>query len=112
MSWGVIVDSQDGADTRVREYLTGKYAYAAYKEVIIEKMWLLSPEGSQAKIDAAELKYTAGQAKVEIEEVLKPGYTFEGWYLDKELTKKATMTPLGLGLADVELYAKWKAIEE
>jgi uncharacterized repeat protein (TIGR02543 family) len=112
MSWGVIVKSQDGADTRVREYLTGKYAYAAYKEVIIEKMWLLSPEDSQAKIDAAELKYTAGQAKVEIEEVLKPGYTFEGWYLDKELTQKATMTPLGLGLADVELYAKWKAIEE
>lgn len=112
MSWGVIVDSQAGADTRVREYLTGKYAYAAYKEVIIEKMWLLSPEDSQAKIDAAELKYTAGQAKVEIEEVLKPGYTFEGWYLDEELTQKATMTPLGLGLADVELYAKWKAIEE
>lgn len=112
MSWGVIVNSQAGADTRVREYLTGKYAYAAYKEVIIEKMWLLSPEDSQAKIDAAELKYTAGQAKVEIEEVLKPGYTFEGWYLDKELTQKATMTPLGLGLADVELYAKWKAIEE
>ena len=112
MSWGVIVNSQAGADTRVREYLTGKYAYAAYKEVIIEKMWLLSPEDSQAKIDAAELKYTAGQAKVEIEEVLKPGYTFEGWYLDEELTQKATMTPLGLGLADVELYAKWKAIEE
>lgn len=112
MSWGKIVDSQAGADTRVREYLTGKYAYAAYKEVIIEKMWLLSPEDSQAKIDAAELKYTAGQAKVEIEEVLKPGYTFEGWYLDEELTQKATMTPLGLGLADVELYAKWKAIEE
>lgn len=112
MSWGVIVKSQDGADSRVREYLTGKYAYAAYKEVIIEKMWLLSPEDSQAKIDAAELKYTAGQAKVEIEEVLKPGYTFEGWYLDEELTQKATMTPLGLGLADVELYAKWKAIEE
>lgn len=112
MSWGVIVDSQAGADSRVREYLTGKYAYAAYKEVIIEKMWLLSPEDSQAKIDAAELKYTAGQAKVEIEEVLKPGYTFEGWYLDEELTQKATMTPLGLGLADVELYAKWKAIEE
>ena len=112
MSWGKIVNSQAGADTRVREYLTGKYAYAAYKEVIIEKMWLLSPEDSQAKIDAAELKYTAGQAKVEIEEVLKPGYTFEGWYLDKELTQKATMTPLGLGLADVELYAKWKAIEE
>lgn len=112
MSWGVIVNSQAGADSRVREYLTGKYAYAAYKEVIIEKMWLLSPEDSQAKIDAAELKYTAGQAKVEIEEVLKPGYTFEGWYLDEELTQKATMTPLGLGLADVELYAKWKAIEE
>lgn len=112
MSWGKIVDSQAGADSRVREYLTGKYAYAAYKEVIIEKMWLLSPEDSQAKIDAAELKYTAGQAKVEIEEVLKPGYTFEGWYLDEELTQKATMTPLGLGLADVELYAKWKAIEE
>ena len=112
MSWGVIVNSQAGADTRVREYLTGEYAYAAYKEVIIEKMWLLSPEDSQAKIDAAELKYTAGQAKVEIEEVLKPGYTFEGWYLDEELTQKATMTPLGLGLADVELYAKWKAIEE
>lgn len=112
MSWGVIVNSQAGADTRVREYLTGDYAYAAYKEVIIEKMWLLSPEDSQAKIDAAELKYTAGQAKVEIEEVLKPGYTFEGWYLDEELTQKATMTPLGLGLADVELYAKWKAIEE
>lgn len=112
MSWGVIVNSQAGADARVREYLTGKYAYAAYKEVIIEKMWLLSPEDSQAKIDAAELKYTAGQAKVEIEEVLKPGYTFEGWYLDEELTQKATMTPLGLGLADVELYAKWKAIEE
>lgn len=112
LSWGKIVNSQAGADSRVREYLTGKYAYAAYKEVIIEKMWLLSPEDSQAKIDAAELKYTAGQAKVEIEEVLKPGYTFEGWYLDEELTQKATMTPLGLGLADVELYAKWKAIEE
>lgn len=41
-------------------------------------------------------------------ETSKEGYTFEGWYLDKDLTTKATF-PLD-PKEDITLYAKWNQI--
>ena len=38
----------------------------------------------------------------------KEGYTFEGWYTDKELTNKVTSVKL---TDDITLYAKWVEIE-
>ena len=103
----VTVSAQDGFNTRIREYLLGTFAYAAYKEYILEDQWLLSPEASQEKANALGLQYSGGQATIEIPAVYKEGYVLEGWYLDEELTQPAVLTPVGLGLVDVDLYAKW-----
>ena len=105
--FNVTVSAQDGFNTRIREYLLGTFAYAAYKEYILEDQWLLSPEASQEKANALGLQYSGGQATIEIPAVYKEGYVLEGWYLDEELTQPAVLTPVGLGLVDVDLYAKW-----
>jgi hypothetical protein len=103
----VTVSAQDGFNTRIREYLLGTFAYAAYKEYILEDQWLLSPGASQEKANALGLQYSGGQATIEIPAVYKEGYVLEGWYLDEELTQPAVLTPVGLGRVDVDLYAKW-----
>lgn len=36
----------------------------------------------------------------------RPGYAFDGWYLDQALTKKAT-TPISIPNTSITLYAKW-----
>ncbi len=105
--FNVTVSAQDGFNTRIREYLLGTFAYAAYKEYILEDQWLLSPEASQEKANALGLQYSGGQATIEIPAVYKEEYVLEGWYLDEELTQPAVLTPVGLGLVDVDLYAKW-----
>lgn len=65
-------------------------------------------------------------AYVEIPVVQKEGYIFDGWYYDKELTKKVNatttldITPQPIyeqekcivGYKDVTLYAKWNMIDK
>lgn len=47
-------------------------------------------------------------ANVPRADIVRPGYTFGGWYYDAGLTNQATALPdSGHGLSDVVLYAKW-----
>lgn len=105
----ITVSAIDGATTRFREYITGKYAYAAYREKFVANTWTVNAAVSQTKVDAMDLKYTPGDATVALPAVLKAGFTLE-WYLDAAFTLPATLTPAGLGNKDVVLYAKWTAV--
>ncbi len=67
---------------------------------------------SQAAVDGEVYEYTAGTAEMPQPALGRDGYTFAGWYFDAEGTLPATMTPEGLGLVDVQLYAKWIEIVE
>lgn len=67
---------------------------------------------SQAAVDAEVYQYTAGTTVMPQPTFGRDGYEFAGWYLDAEGTQPAVMTPEGLGLADVQLYAKWIEIIE
>ncbi len=58
-------------------------------------------------VDSFTTSYTPGVDKVELSELSKEGYKFLGWYLDKELTTKATVNLKPDEDGVVELYAKW-----
>ncbi|MBR4880134.1 MAG: S-layer homology domain-containing protein [Clostridia bacterium] len=55
------------------------------------------------KLDSVKVIRNAVIGKVETP--VKAGFTFDGWYLDKELTKKADLN--AKVTADMTLYAKW-----
>jgi len=107
--YDITVSAIAGATSRFREYITGKYAYVYYRERFLADTWTLGVDESQTKVNAMGLKYTPGDAKVELPKVVKAGFTLE-WYLDEAFTKKATLTPVELGFKDVTLYAKWTAV--
>ena len=50
--------------------------------------------------------YKVTTATIKLKAPTKKGYTFEGWYSDKEFTKKVTSIKTG-SAGDVKLYAKW-----
>ena len=43
---------------------------------------------------------------ITLKDPVKPGYTFEGWYMDGEFTDEITEIPQG-STGDITLYAKW-----
>ncbi len=51
--------------------------------------------------------YTAETKTITLKKPTKKGYTFEGWYSDKKLTKKVTRIKKG-STGKITLYAKWK----
>ena len=106
---GDVVYVANTYSSRLKEYILGKYAYPAFKEAFLEETWTIDSAKAQQKIDDANLTYTGGDTAIVIPEPVNPGFVFEGWYLDENLTNKATLTPAGLGLQDVNLYAKWEA---
>lgn len=58
--------------------------------------------------EIASLKVNRNSTIGEIETPVKEGFVFDGWYLDKELTKKADLN--AKVTSNITLYAKW--IEE
>lgn len=109
--YDVVVNAVAGAESRFAEYLVGAYAYAAYKDKFLGNTWILTPEALDARLaaKAKTMYYTAGDIEVKIENPVKDGYTFGGWYLDDKLTTEAVLTPAGLGenAEPISLYAKW-----
>ena len=89
-------------------YINGKVVPgAALTSNFPANYYLFDTVKSQAMVDAEVYQYTAGTAEMPQPAIGKDGHEFAGWYLDAEGTSPATMTPDGLGLADVTLYAKW-----
>ena len=55
--------------------------------------------------------YTSETATITLKDPTKEGYTFLGWYLDEDYTKKTTEIPTG-NTGNVTLYAKWEQKEQ
>ena len=53
-----------------------------------------------------ELTYTYNTPDFVLQSPVKTGYTFGGWYLDKELTKECKVITSGMS-GNIDLYAKW-----
>ncbi|GEM_PF-6915702 len=109
-SYAGVVNDISGSNSRIREYLTGLYAYGTYRNQFLANTWTLDATASQTYVDGLTMTYTGGDTAVTPLTVVKTGFTFGGWYLDAALTNKATMTPVGLGIVDVVLYAKWNPV--
>ena len=97
---------------RLREYINGNFAYGTYKELFLENTWTISVEASQAKVDTNKIKFTGADETVTLPTVKKPGNVFAGWYLDADLTEKATLTGKALGFNNVTIYAKWFEVDQ
>lgn len=54
--------------------------------------------------------YTHSSPEIVLQDAVRDGYTFKGWYSDAELTKQVTKIESG-STGDVTLYAKWEVIE-
>jgi len=104
------VSDPAGSTTRFKEYMLGTYAYGTYRNLFLVNTWTLDATTSQTYVDGLTLTYTGGDAAVTVLTVVKTGFTFGGWYLDAALTNKPAMTPVGLGIVDVVLYAKWNPV--
>ena len=51
--------------------------------------------------------YKANREVIELEAPTKEGFTFDGWYKDKDFTGSAVLTIESESYADIELWAKW-----
>ncbi|MDE7178738.1 MAG: InlB B-repeat-containing protein [Lachnospiraceae bacterium] len=51
--------------------------------------------------------YAADSQTIVLQEALKAGYLFDGWYKDAEFKEKVTQIPKG-STGDITLYAKWQ----
>ncbi len=53
--------------------------------------------------------YTHSSPDIVLQDAVKNGYTFEGWYSDAQYTKRVTRIESG-STGDVTLYAKWEIV--
>lgn len=76
--------------------------------VIIKKYTLTFYTDGGSEIDSLEVREGT---KVSLDKYVseKAGYKFDGWYSDKELTKKVTEITIN---KDITVYAKWVATED
>lgn len=76
--------------------------------VAAKKYTLTFDTNGGSKVDSLEVKQGA---KVSLDKYIsnKSGYKFDGWYSDKELTKKVTEITLN---KDMTVYAKWVVSED
>jgi len=102
----VTVDKWEVPIKRVTESTTF-VAYCKYNNATIYKITFEENGGEEVK----DYKGVADQMiePTEIEDPIREGYTFEGWYADEALTQPYTITTMPS--ENITLYAKWEAIE-
>lgn len=65
-----------------------------------------------SNVDGAEnsnpASYNITTGRIELKPAKKKGFTFEGWYYDKECAGERVEVIAAAGIGDRELYAKWK----
>lgn len=105
-----VVTDATATNRTVGKYILGLVVDGAQKTNLFpENYYLFDSVKGQSLVDAAVYQYTAGTETMPQPAFGRDGHEFAGWYLDAEGTLPAVMTPEGLGLKDVTLYAKWFA---
>ena len=65
-----------------------------------------------SNVDGAEngnpASYNITTGRIELKPAKKTGFTFEGWYYDKECAGEQVEVIAAAGIGDRELYAKWR----
>ena len=90
--------------TKIKANSTGdKTFYAKWKKETYKISYKLDGGKNSSKNPKS---YQVTTATIKLKAPTKKGYTFEGWYSDKEFTKKVTSIKTG-SAGDVKLYAKW-----
>ncbi|MGD9605059.1 MAG: InlB B-repeat-containing protein [Bacilli bacterium] len=110
--WSEVVSTGPVATNRaVGKYFVGLVPDGcSYTDQTIKDKYVHSAAESQTLVDSMTIQYTGGDTVVSVPAALKVGFEVE-WYLDAAFTQKATLTPEGLGKADVTLYAKWNPVD-
>ena len=94
--------------TKIKLGSTGQVVlYAKWKVKTYDITYKLSG-GKNNRKNPADYKITT--ETIELKKPKKKGYTFKGWYSDREFDKKVTEIKKG-STGDLTLYAKWNAKE-
>jgi uncharacterized repeat protein (TIGR02543 family) len=99
----------DQALTQVFEFdtmpLNGETLYAKWTAVPFTLSYVLTPDSENSSLNPDD--YTIEDDVVVLDDPIREGYTFKGWYLDAETTEPISFVETN-DITELTLYAKWE----
>lgn len=85
--------------------LNGETLYAKWTAVPFTLSYVLTPDSQNSSLNPDD--YTIEDDVVVLEDPVREGYTFKGWYLDEETTEPISFIETN-DITELTLYAKWE----
>ncbi|MBO5356675.1 MAG: InlB B-repeat-containing protein [Clostridia bacterium] len=99
-----------GEISRIENSIANLKLYAKYTPI----EYAITYEGNEGEVPAENpILYTVenvGENKLVLADATRKGYTFKGWYLDKDFTGEAVTEVPAKTIGGISLFAKWEII--